>query len=122
MTAAEELELEAHAIEASKLRNTSIGYKALVSLLKYGNVMSYAFKDYDVFVSFTRVLNHIQLQFEFVPFGLQLKQDAKITYRKNMMTYRPPEPVKQAYTESSKKRSKDDEREEGQDWSKKRFS
>lgn len=99
MTTSEESAIDAHVLKASTLRATAIGYKGLASLLRYGNVMSYAFRDYDVFVNFTRMLNHLQLQFEFVPYGLQLKPDAKINYYQNVMKRKAPEQTYQYETQ-----------------------
>lgn len=77
--------VDAHILEASKLRTTSRGYKALNSLLSTGNLLCIAFNDYSVFVDFTRLLNHLRLEFHFVPFGLQLNDNAKIDYHQNVM-------------------------------------
>jgi hypothetical protein len=85
MTPSEESIIDAHILVASNLRTTSIGYKALVSLLKHGNLLTYAFKDYSIFVNFTRVLDHLSLDYEFVTYGLQLNENAKLKYHQNVM-------------------------------------
>ncbi len=106
MKLSEELEIDAHILAASNLKITSIGYKALVSLLKYGNFMSYAFRDYDIFVNFTRMLNHLQVEIEFVPFGLQLKENAKLNYRNNMMTLKHQKLINQTPTQHKESSSR----------------
>ncbi|MRX40419.1 hypothetical protein GJU43_14115 [Flavobacterium sp. LC2016-23] len=124
MTPSEELEIDAHILKASMLKTTSNGYRALQSLLMHGNLLSYAFGgDYSIFVNFTRVLNHIRLEFHFVPFALELKPDAKLIYRQNMMTYRPQEPIEQPRPynkESSSHVGKNDHRDDDRGWVKTR--
>lgn len=120
MTTSEESTIDAHVLEASNLRTTSIGYKALVSLLKYGNVLTYAFSDYTVFVSFTRVLDHLHLEYEFVAFGLQLKENAKLSYYQNVVNRKVPE-FKPTYHEGKNRVGKDDPEEGKIGWAEKRF-
>ena len=91
MTIQEEQSIDAHILASSGLRTTSIGYKALVSLLQYGNFLSYGFRDYDIFVNFTKVLDHLQLEYKYIPRGLQLKENAKINYWQKLIKIKNPE-------------------------------
>lgn len=115
MTRSDELAIDNHILAKSNLKPSSIGYKALASLLKYGNFLSYGFRTYEIFVDFTRLLNQLQLEFTFIPFGLQLKDDAKSIYYANMMIRKYPE-EKPTYDQSGVNRVGKEERADTGGW------
>jgi len=121
MTPSQELEVDAHILAASNLRNTSIGYKALASVLKHGNLLCIAFCDYEVFVNFTRMLWHLKVDFEFVPFGLQLKENTKQCYRDARMIPKAAPVVTYNYEKKYSRIGKDDPEEGKIEWNEKRF-
>ncbi|MDX6188001.1 hypothetical protein SGQ83_01450 [Flavobacterium sp. Fl-318] len=119
MTSSEELAVDAHVLEASNLRVTSRGYNALKRLLSTGNLLSKSLgEDYGIFVDFTKVLDYLPLEYQFVPFGLELKEHAKIHYLQNMMNSKIRE-VKQSYNYKPQQLGKE-ERPEASGWTRTR--
>ncbi|QSW90688.1 hypothetical protein J0383_07730 [Flavobacterium endoglycinae] len=107
MTPQEELEIDYHLLFSSNLRPTSIGYRGLTRLLLHGSILHDSLsKDYSVFVNFTKVLDHLRLEYEFITNGVALKPNAKENYRRTVM-YGKPQQVIQAYAKKPQPLGKD---------------
>lgn len=101
MTASEELEIDNHiwqSRESAYLRvwstlkkNKIYYYRCLIELAQYGNILCKAIGDdeKDDLLGFTRMLAHLGLDYELVPSGIKLKEDAKQNYRENKMYTKP---------------------------------
>jgi len=97
MELSEELVVDAHVLEASNLRTTSIGYKGLKLLLSTGSLLSSQLgEDYSLFVNFTRMLDHLGLKYQFINSGLELQENSKQNYFQSMMCRKVPD-VKPSY-------------------------
>ncbi|SHH75444.1 hypothetical protein [Flavobacterium johnsoniae] len=122
MTASEELEIDVHLLRASNLRTTSIGYKAFERLLLNGRLSSDSLgSDYTLFVNFTKVLDHLQLEYQFITGGLALKENAKENYRQNVMLRRH-QPVKIYRTNERQRVGKDEPEENKIGWCDRKLS
>jgi len=115
MTPEQEAEVDAYLLAASNLRTTSRGYKALKSLLTTGNLLVIAFDNYNVFVDFTRLLNHLQLEFHYVSFGLELNENSKTEYLENVINRKNLD-VKPTYYNNKSNRIGKEERTEYGGW------
>lgn len=123
MTSSQELEVDAHLLRASNLRPTSIGYKAFERLLHDGKLYSNTVgQDYTVFVNFTKVLDYLKLEYQFISGGLALKENAKENYRQNIMFKKHELPIKLTYTSQRQKLGKDEPDDNKIGWCDRKFS
>ncbi|WP_294958640.1 hypothetical protein [uncultured Flavobacterium sp.] len=94
MTPADETKIDAHILKSkenayitlwSVLNKDKAYYNASIKDLLRDGYLHCSFTSSDDIVGFTRILNHIGLEFEYVTKGIELKENAKKHYRDTRM-------------------------------------
>lgn len=100
MTTAEEAAIDAHILKSKQyayetlwgiLNKDKAYYSSSIDDLLRDGRLSCSFNGSDDIVGLTKILNHIGLEFKYVPNGLELKDNAKLHYRGDRMNRKPVE-------------------------------
>lgn len=78
------VEVDTYVLKASGLVKDKRGYNALIQLLHTGVLMNKRLGIDDTVV-LCKILNHLKFDYEFIPFGLKLKDNSKVNFYNKIM-------------------------------------
>lgn len=129
MTPAEETAIDAHILKSkenayvtlwSELNKDKAFYsRAITDLLRDG-YFHCSFDGSDDIVGFTKILNHIGLEIQYISKGIELKDNAKMLYRETRM-YRKAVEVTYNHEKRFNRVGKDEPEEDKLGWNERRF-
>lgn len=97
-------EVDDYILIASGLIKEKRGYNALLNLLQTGILMNDRLGVNDSVV-LCKILNHIKFEYDFIPDGIQLKQNSKLIFYNTIM-YPPKPEIKTELTSNQSKRDR----------------
>jgi hypothetical protein len=93
-----EKEVDEYILKYSGLVKEKRGYNALLQLLHSGILMNERLGEDDT-VELCKILNHLKFDYEFISFGIKLKDNTKLHYYHRVM--HPPKPISNEQTNNN---------------------